>query len=244
MRAGDLPVFRACQLATHIARFTLTGDQLNRLDDELAAQAAQLPWRRLLGVCNGLLAELVPDQLVDRARAACEQRYVRKLETDDPSVAYLSGRVDTADAIYFDGMLDRIADILAGQGDTDSKDVRRAKSLGILATPARATLLLAEAAETDHVAAQALRSRAGELFDAAGRRRPPRQQDTLFLRWASVPNVQPIRFRPTRPSTICRPSTRSIRCGSPHRRPFRRFAGPVLLLPKSTVYVHVAESTL
>lgn len=244
MRAGDLPVFRACQLATHIARFTLTGDQLNRLDDELAAQAAQLPWRRLLGVCNGLLAELVPDQLVDRARAAREQRYVRKLETDDPSVAYLSGRVDTADAIYFDGMLDRIADILAGQGDTDSKDVRRAKSLGILATPARATLLLAEAAETDHVAAQALRSRAGELFDAAGRRRPPRQQDTLFALGVSAErSANSVQADPAVDDLPPVDPVDQVWLAAQAAIPKIRWTSPKLL-PKSTVYVHVAESTL
>ncbi len=43
-------------------------------------------------------------------------------------------------------MVDRIADILADRGDTDLKDVRRATAIGILATPARAQLMLAEAA--------------------------------------------------------------------------------------------------
>ena len=42
-------------------------------------------------------------------------------------------------------MVDRIADILADRGDTDVKDIRRAKAVGILATPARAQLMLAEA---------------------------------------------------------------------------------------------------
>jgi hypothetical protein len=81
--------------------------------------------------------------LQEQARAA---RFVRKLPTDDPSVAYLSARVDTADAIFFDAMVDRIADILGERGDTDLKDVRRAKAIGVLATPARAQLMLAEAA--------------------------------------------------------------------------------------------------
>jgi len=193
MRAGDLAVFRACQLAAHVARFTLSRDELAQVDAELAAHAANLGWRRLLGLCDGLLAELVPDQLEERSRRARADRYVRKLPTDDPTVAYLAGRVDTADAVFFDGMLDRIADILATQGDPDSKDARRAKSLGILATPARATLLLAEAAmaqETgkqpttaaegpssvepagrlDSSRATLARSRTGTLFDSAGRR--------------------------------------------------------------------------
>ncbi len=63
-------------------------------------------------------------------------------------MAYLSARVDTADAVFFDAMVDRIADLLAQRGDTDPKDVRRAKAVGILATPERARLMLTEATGT------------------------------------------------------------------------------------------------
>ncbi len=61
---------------------------------------------------------------------------MRKLPTDDPGVAYLSARVDTPDAIFFDAMVDRIADILGDRGDTDLKDIRRAKAIGVLGHPA------------------------------------------------------------------------------------------------------------
>jgi hypothetical protein len=54
--------------------------------------------------------------------------------------------VDTRDAVFFDAMVDRIADVLGERGDTDTKDIRRAKAIGVLATPARAQLLLEEAA--------------------------------------------------------------------------------------------------
>ena len=64
-------------------------------------------------------------------------------------VGFLTARVDTADAIFFDAAVDRIADILGTQGDADTKEVRRAKAVGILATPARANLMLAEAARGD-----------------------------------------------------------------------------------------------
>lgn len=252
MRAGDLPVYRACQLATNVARFTLTREQLRQLDTELAAQAGQLPWRRLLTLCDGLLADLVPDQLLERARQAREQRYVRKLETDDPSVAYLSGRVDTADAIYFDGMLDRIADILAGQGDTDSKDVRRAKSLGILATPARATLLLAEAASGSqkHDAPQpvpdasptsvASRPRTGHLFDGAGRRHQPSEprHSQLF-----ATDSAPDEGAAHRANRLPLDPIDQVWLAAEAAIPKIRWTNPKLL-PKSTVYVHVAEHTL
>ncbi|MGC3995937.1 MAG: hypothetical protein QM779_17785 [Propionicimonas sp.] len=143
---GLIPMFRACQLAAEVARFDLTLAQAQELDARLAPKVATLPWRRVLGLARALVTELAADKvelLAQRARAA---RFVRKLPTDDPTVAYLSARVDTADAIFFDAAVDRIADILGDRGDPDTKDIRRAKAVGILATPERARLMLAEAA--------------------------------------------------------------------------------------------------
>lgn len=268
MRTGDIAVFRACQLAANIARFTLSRDQLAQIDDELATRASGLGWRRLLGLCDGLLAELVPDQLAERSRRARSDRFVRKLATDDPSVAYLSGRVDTADAVFFDGMLDRIADVLASQGDADSKDVRRAKSLGILATPARATLLLAEAAkghepnkhETAAAAVPIVRPRTGALFDGAGRRRPCPEpiDDPLFgVEWRADDSDQPLAARAEPTLAAVDTSIGGDALGPPGPKdaidqvwlaaqasiPRIRWTS-AKLLPKSTVYVHMAEHTL
>ena len=81
-----------------------------------------------------MITRIAPDKVARFSREARVGRFVRKLPTDDPAVAYLSARVDTADAIYFDAMVDRLADILGQQGDTDSKDLRRARSVGFLAT--------------------------------------------------------------------------------------------------------------
>ncbi len=146
---GVIPMFRACQLAAEVARFDLTLEQAQELDERLAPKVPTLPWRRVLQLARGLVTEIAAAKvtaLQEQARAA---RFVRKLPTDDPAVAYLSARVDTPDAIFFDAMVDRIADILGDRGDTDLKEVRRAKAVGILATPARAHLMLAEAAGHD-----------------------------------------------------------------------------------------------
>ena len=143
---GDLPLYRACHLAAEAARFELTAEQAHLIDDEVAPRIGGLPWRRLLSLYRGLIADQVPGKLEELSARARSERFVRRLGTDDPTVDYLSARVDTADARYFDAMVDQIADLLQAQGDTATKDVRRAKSIGILATPARATLLLAQAA--------------------------------------------------------------------------------------------------
>lgn len=142
---GLIPVFRACQLAAEVARFNLTLEQAHQLDAELAPKLPGLPWRRVLQLARGLVADIAAGAVEALATEARAARFVRKLPTDDPSVAYLSARVDTADAIFFDAMVDRIADILGDRGDADPKDVRRAKAVGVLATPARAHLLLDEA---------------------------------------------------------------------------------------------------
>lgn len=146
MRRGIVPVWRACQLAAEVARFDLSLEQARELDAQLGPKIPGLSWRRVLQLARGLITELAEDKVTALAKRARAERFVRKLATDDPSVAYLSARVDTADAIFFDAMVDRIADILEGRGDTDTKDVRRAKAIGVLATPERARLMLAEAA--------------------------------------------------------------------------------------------------
>jgi hypothetical protein len=143
---GLVPMWRACQLAAEVARFDLTIEQAQELDERLAPKVPTLPWRRVLQLARGLITELAAAKVTALQQEARAARFVRKLPTDDPSVAYLSARVDTADAIFFDAMVDRIADILGERGDTDLKDVRRAKAIGVLATPARAQLMLAEAA--------------------------------------------------------------------------------------------------
>ena len=57
----------------------------------------------------------------------------------------LVARAAAGDVVFFVAMVDRIAQILLLNGDTDRVDVRRSKAIGILATPARALLMLQQA---------------------------------------------------------------------------------------------------
>lgn len=52
-------------------------------------------------------------------------------------------RATAGDVAWLDATLNRIAAVLALQGDEDPRAVRRSKALGILAQPARALLMLA-----------------------------------------------------------------------------------------------------
>lgn len=143
---GRIPVFRARQLMVELAPYDLSLAEAQELDAQLAPKLPGLPWRRVLQLARGLVANIAPDKVTAMSQRARTERFVRKLPTDDPAVAYLSARVETADAIFFDAMVDRIADILGERGDAEDKDARRARAVGVLATPARAQLLLAEAA--------------------------------------------------------------------------------------------------
>lgn len=144
---GTIPVFRSRQLAQEMGPFDLSFDEARELDTQLRPFVGTVSWRRLLHRVRGLIANIAPAKVKAEASKAREERYVRFPSTDeDTAIKQFYGRVDAADGIFFDAMIDRIADILATRGDTDSKDHRRAKAIGILATPARAALMLAEAA--------------------------------------------------------------------------------------------------
>ncbi len=142
---GVVPLYRAAQLSVEVARYELTCAEANELDAALAGKIAALPWPRVMRLMRGLVATIAPDKVTALAERAHADRYVRKHATDDTAVSFLAARVDTADAIFFDAAVDRIADILGEHGDADSKEVRRAKAIGVLATPARAQSLLADA---------------------------------------------------------------------------------------------------
>jgi hypothetical protein len=148
MCAGDVPVFRMCQLAQEAARYDLSLAEARWVDAELAPKLAGLPWRRVLQVARGLIANVAAAKVAAFHAHSRAERFVRVLPTDDAATSYLSARVATGDAVFFDGMVNRIAAVLAEQGDTDPLDARRAKAVGILATPARAHLMLARAAAT------------------------------------------------------------------------------------------------
>lgn len=113
---------------------------------EVAAELDEASWRQVLDSLRDLTSRLAPDRMAEVAGEMATERFVHKLATDDPATAHLSARVATADSIFFDAMVERIADILGDRGDIDPWDALRAKSVGILAHPAVAQRLLAEAA--------------------------------------------------------------------------------------------------
>jgi hypothetical protein len=67
---------------------------------------------------------------------------VRLGRNSEHGLKMIIARATAGDAIWFKATIDRIADILTRQGDNDPSDVRRSKTIGILAQPAQALQLL------------------------------------------------------------------------------------------------------
>jgi len=141
--AGEFPLWQAQRIAQACADTGLSREQTLAVDQYLQPALGRLGLGRLTRLLRAAMMIAAPDLLAEQARRAKELRYCRRhSDLDDPGSSWLTARVDTADAIFFDAAIDRLADILGEQGDTDDKDHRRAKAVGILATPAHALSLL------------------------------------------------------------------------------------------------------
>ncbi len=113
-----------------------------------ASVITSVPWSRFERFLEAAVLTADPEDAEARARAFEAERFVRA----GRSVAGLKtlvARAQAGEVIWFMAMVNRIADILAADGDTDAIDVRRSKAVGILANPALALQLLADHAETE-----------------------------------------------------------------------------------------------
>ncbi len=139
---GHVPAYRAFQLTQLAARYHLSRAQAHDLDQRLASKYGRIGWARLMRLARGLIAIIAANNVQAAAETARAGRYVRTAVTEQPVVSELWARLDTADAQQLETTIATLAKTLAKQGDTDELDVRRAKALGILATPGRAAALL------------------------------------------------------------------------------------------------------
>lgn len=142
VRAGSIEPYKAFRLAQLAAKYELTLEQSLAIDSQLAGKVGRLGWARLLRLARGLIGRVAADKIEAASRAAREARFVRSNPGDEPVVTELWARLDTADAQQLEVTIQAIAKALSRRGDSDALDVRRAKALGILATPARAEALL------------------------------------------------------------------------------------------------------
>ena len=141
-----LPVWVGRRLAAHTHH--LSPDQAAGVDTALAPVAERLSTTRLETYCHALVAQADPDTAAAARERAKAWRGIDITPIENPAhgASRLTGLLDTADGHALDTALDHIAGILARHGNPDPEQARRARALGILATPALALHLL----QTDH----------------------------------------------------------------------------------------------
>jgi hypothetical protein len=143
--AGAARVWQARKIAQACAHLTL--EEARWVDAVTTPYAGSLPWGRLDSLVQAKVVEVDPQGAEERRVAAAMARFVRTGRSSEFGLKTLVARAAAGDVLFFVAMVDRIADILAEEGDLDPIDVRRSKAIGILATPERALrLLLASAA--------------------------------------------------------------------------------------------------
>lgn len=131
-------------LARKLSMTTRDLDILSSLtvDEELAKHAAKVPAGRLLAMADGLvLASLEPAVAEKRKADAADSRGVW-FEPRDGGVTAMNANLSSADALFLEASVARMARILSAGGSTENLDARRATGLGLLASPARALQFL------------------------------------------------------------------------------------------------------
>ncbi len=137
-----LPDWVARKIAATTRR--LTWSQVREVDERLADVAATLPPSRLLRLVEAMV--LAADEQAEEAReAALRARFVTVNQSTELGTKGVYARLDVADAVRLDAEIDRLARVLASRGDGSTLDVRRSRALGLLARPAAALRLVAEA---------------------------------------------------------------------------------------------------
>jgi hypothetical protein len=146
-RAGQAPAYQARVIAKATRHLTL--EQTGRVDEKLAPALGALPWGRLQTLLDAAIVEADPDGAEQQAAAAARERFVRLGRKSEHGLKLIIARATAGDAIWFKATIDRIAEILGKQGDTDIMEVRRSKAIGILAQPAQALQLLCQHQDDD-----------------------------------------------------------------------------------------------
>ena len=140
--AGRVPAYQARRIAA--ATRHLSVEQAGWVDAQLAPSLGAVSWGRLETLLEVKIIEADPVGAEQRAALAAQDRFVRLGRASEHGLKLIIARATAGDAIWFKATVDRIAEILAQQGDTDLVEVRRSKAIGILAQPAQALQLLCE----------------------------------------------------------------------------------------------------
>jgi hypothetical protein len=112
------------------------------VDAAVAEPITTLSWARFQHRLEAAVLAADPADAAAAAAQADAERFVRAGRTSEHGLRLLVARAAAGDVVWFLAMINRLAEILALEGDLDPVDVRRSKAIGIIAQPARALQLL------------------------------------------------------------------------------------------------------
>lgn len=141
---GRFPVWQARKIAQAVRVAGLDRAAALRVDRAVAPGLGTLSWPRLEALVEGEIVAADPERAAaaeERARCGMFARVARD-ERGHAGVRTVVARLGTAEALQLESTIGRLATALARQGDKDDLDVRRARALGVLATPERVLALL------------------------------------------------------------------------------------------------------
>lgn len=161
IKARVLRVWQGRQVASATAKAGLDCDAAHWVDGQLESALGRLPWGRLRAKLAGLIVRADAELAARKALQAQAARFVRVRQQGD-GTAFIVARTDAADALRFSHLLDQLAGQLSLSGETDERDVLRAKAVGLLANPEAVVALLQgpEPAATEKRSGRRRRARA------------------------------------------------------------------------------------
>ncbi len=142
-------VWQARRVAGMCHAAGLDRGQARWVDAATTRYAASLPWGRFEALVAAKIIEADPAGAAARERAAAMRRFVATGQTNEHGLKTLIVQANAGDVICLVALLDRVARILAVQGDTDPVAVRRAKAVEIVANPYACVRLLERHATPD-----------------------------------------------------------------------------------------------
>jgi Domain of unknown function (DUF222) len=222
--AGQVPAYQARAIAKATRHLTL--EQTAAVDARIAPSHGAVPWGRLQILLDAAIVEADPAGAEQQAADAARERFVRLGRKSEHGLKLIIARAAAGDAIWFKATVDRLAEILAKQGDTDTIDVRRSKAIGILAQPALALQLLCQHQDDD--------------WDGPAEPIEPAEEPTEDERGfddASAPDDADLTAAEPTPGPPVDGERRSLQILPP---PF----GPARAQPRATVYVHLSAEAL
>lgn len=138
--AGNAAVWKARKIASACLALSLEAAAI--VDERVSGIIDSVTPLRLANIVKAAMWQADPEAAKAAAEARARQHGVWAGRTDEHGTTMLFVRASSGDVIRFRATINQIADALEALGDTDSKQQRCAKAIGVIADPALADKLL------------------------------------------------------------------------------------------------------